>query len=883
MRPWNWLFRRREIDDDLQAEIKLHLEMAARDRVADGEAPDEARLAAMREFGNVLQTTEATRHVWRGRWIEIVTDFWQDVRFGVRMLIKNPGFSLVVIAVLTLGIGGNAAVFSLFKGLALKPIPGVDRSSSIGVIVSRMSSGRQVSVSYPDYEYFRDHDRSFTGLAATDMLPFSLGLGSSGERVWGELVSGNYFQLLGVGAQLGRTLLPSDDVAPGKHPVVVIGDGLWRRALGADPNIVGKTIQINAKPMTVVGVADRAFQGSIVSLVMELFIPIMMQPQFSPPDRLEQRAARMLIVFGRLRPGIDRATATAQLQVLANQLDADQPVANTTYRAHVLPMWQSPYGAQTYILPVVLAMMVMGVLVLLVVCANVANLVLVRGISRRGELAVRIALGASRRRILRLLLVENLVLAIPSAIAGVMLAGAVLPWLAAGAASAAPMRVSLDTSADGFVLSFALLMSLASALVFGFVPALRSSRVSLVSLIGEDTPSRAGTRTRLRSLLVVSQVAVSIVLLVGAALVTRSLDAARHADVGFDSTNVSSVAVDLQPNGYDEARGRVFFESLLDAIAADAGIDAVSLASYLPLTLVDTAQRGLVIEGYSPRPDEDLALLHNIVGPDYFRTLRIGLIAGRDFERRDGPESPRVAIVNETLARRMWQTPEGALGRRIKIAGGDWRTIVGVARDLKYARVTEEPRPYVYLPFLQTYTPAMTMHARASSASPALLSEVAGHIRTIDPNLPILDSRMLSDQTRVALSPYEMAASTLVMFGLMTIVLAALGIYGLVAYTVKLSTQEIGVRLAIGARRIDVVRRFLRQGVGLATIGTVLGLGVAIAAARLVGGVLYGVNPLDSIAFSGATAIVIAIALAASFFPAWRASRTDPLTALRHR
>ncbi len=881
MRPWNWLFRRRDIEDDLQSEIKTHLDMAVRDRVADGEAPDAARLAAMKEFGNVLQATEATRRVWRGRWIEIVTDFWQDVRFGVRMLFKNPGFSLVVIAVLTLGIGGNAAVFSLFKSLALKPISGVDRSSSIGVVVSRMSSGRQVSVSYPDYKYFRDHDRSFTGLAATDMLSFNLGLGSSGERVWGELVSGNYFQVLGVGAQLGRTLLPSDDVATGKHAVVVIGDGLWRRTFGADPNIVGKTIQINAQPMTVVGVADRAFQGTIVSLVMELFVPMMMQPQFSPPDRLEQRAARMLIVFGHLRPGIDRATATAQLQVLANQLDADQPVANTTYRAHVVPMWQSPYGAQTYMLPVILAMMVMGVLVLLVVCANVANLVLVRGISRRGELAVRIALGASRRRILRLLLVENLVLAIPGAVAGVLLARAVLPWLAAGAAAAAPMRVHLDASADGLVLSFALVMSTVSALVFGFVPALRSSRVSLVNLIGEDTPSRAGTRTRLRSSLVVSQVAVSIVLLVGAALVMRSLNAARHADVGFDSSNVSSVAVDLQPNGYDEAKGRVFFESLLDTIAAEAGMEAVSLASYLPLTLVDGPQRGLTIEGYSPRPDEDLALLHNIVGPDYFRALHIGLVAGREFERRDGPESVRVAIVNETFARRMWQTPEGALGHRIKIAGGDWRTIVGVAHDLKYARVTEEPRPYVYLPFLQTYTPAMTVHARASSGSPALLNEVRRHIRTIDPNLPILDSRLLSDQTRVALSPYEMAAGTLVMFGVMTIALAALGIYGLVAYSVKLSTQEIGVRLAIGARRIDVVRRFLRQGLGLAAIGMVLGLTVSIAAARLLGGVLYGVGPLDSIAFTGATAVVVAIALAASFFPAWRASRTDPLTALR--
>ncbi|MGH9200320.1 MAG: FtsX-like permease family protein [Vicinamibacterales bacterium] len=275
--------------------------------------------------------------------------------------------------------------------------------------------------------------------------------------------------------------------------------------------------------------------------------------------------------------------------------------------------------------------------------------------------------------------------------------------------------------------------------------------------------------------------------------------------------------------------------------------------------------------------------MSNIVTPGYFRTLRITLIAGRDFERRDDPDSRRVAIVNETLARRMWQTPEGALGQRIKFGGGDWRTIVGVARDLKYARVTEEPRPYVYLPFFQTYTPSITVHARSANSSPAFLTEVRRHLRALDPNLPILTSWMLSEQTRVALAPVEMAAGALTMFGVMTILLAALGIYGLVAYTVKLSTQEIGVRLAIGASRGDVVRRFLGQGVGLAALGTILGLAAGVAAARLVGGVLYGVGSLDAVAFAGATAIVALIALAASLFPAWRASRTDPLSALRHQ
>lgn len=882
MKLWFWPLRRRDIEDDLQAEIKAHLDMAVRDRMADGEEPASARLAAAKDFGNVLQKTEDTRRVWRGRWIEAVTDLWQDGRFGVRMLFKNPGFSLVVIAVLTLGIGGNVAVFSLFKGLALKPIPGVDGSATMSVVVSRLASGRQLSLSHPDYQYFRDHQQSFTGLAATNSIPFSLGLGSSGERVWGETVSGNYFQVLGVDARLGRTILPSDDLSPGKHPVVVIGDGLWRRVFGADPAIVGRTIQLNGMPFTVIGVADREFQGTIVGLVMELFVPLMMQPQVFPPDRLNQRAARMLIVLGHLRQGVDRTAATTELQVLARQIDADRPVANTTYAAQVIPMWRSPYGAQTYILPVVLALMVMGVLVLLIVSANVANLVLVRGVARRGEIAVRLALGASRRRILRLLLVENLLLAIPGALAGVLLASALLPWLFEGAAAAAPSRVNIDTSPDALVMSFALLLSVASAIAFGFVPALGSARVKLVTVMNEVSPSRAGARTRLRSLLVVTQVAVSVVLLAGAGLVLRSLQAARMANVGFEASGVTSVTLDLQPSGYDETKGRQFFASLFDALAAVPGVDGVAFAMYTPLTLVDTSARGVTIENYTPRADEDLAFLFNIVSNGYLDTLHIPLAAGRGFEQRDDASSQRVAIVNETLARRMWQTPEAALGRRLKTGGGDWRTIVGVARDLKYSRINEGPRPYVYLPLLQSYSPAMTVHVRAAGPPAALLNQVRREIRTLDPNLPILTSRMLTEQTRVALGPYEMAAGTLTMFGVMTILLAGLGIYGLVAYTVRLSTQEIGVRIAVGARRIDVVRRFLGHGLGLAAIGTAIGLVLAIAAAQLVRGVLYGVGALDVAAFAGATAVVITIALAASIFPAWRASRTDPLTALRH-
>lgn len=881
MKIWHWLLRRRTIERELDEEIQGHLAMAARDRMESGADPEEARLAAMKEFGNVLRTTEVTRGVWRSRWIAAVIDLWQDVRFGVRMIVKNPGFSLVVVGVLTLGIGGNAVVFSVFKGLALEPLPGVRDSGSLAVVVSRGNGGRVMSVSYPDYKYFRDHNESFTDLVASNMLQFSLGLGANGERVGGEMVSGNYFQALGVHAQLGRTLLPSDDVTPGKHPLVVISDGLWRRSFGADPAIIGRIVQVNARPYTVVGVLEPAFQGCVVSLVVDLFVPMAMQAELTPPNRLDNRGMRMLIVFGHLRPGVTLAQASARLDVQSAQLDANEPVANMTYRSRAIPIWQSPFGAQTYLLPVVALLGGMGVLLLLVVCANVANLVMVRGAGRRGEVAVRIALGASRARILRLLFVENLVLAVPGALLGVALAWVLLPFLASGAAAAAPLRVSLNASTDLPVVAFSLALACASALVFGFVPALRTSRVEL-STVMKDESARGAVRGRLRSALVVAQVAVSLVLLVGAGLVMRSFSAARLADGGFDAHNVSSVGIDLQPSGYDGTSGRTFITKLFDAIGAAPDVESVSLSAYQPLQLVDSSVRRVLIEDYEPRADEDISFLYNIVSPGYFHTLRIPLVAGREFDRRDDEQATPVAIVNDTLARRMWRTPEGAIGKRLK-SGAGWMTIVGVASDIKYARLTETPRPYFYMPFLQAYTSSVSLHVRTASASTDVLDLVRRQLHAADPNLPILSSKMLAEQTRLALSPYEMAAGTLVMFGVMTMLLSALGIYGLVAYTVQQSTQEIGVRIAIGASRTDVIRQFLGRGLLLAGLGTVFGLVLALAVTRLLTAALYGVSAMDTVSFAGATAIVATIALAASFVPAWRASRMDPISALRHR
>jgi predicted permease len=880
---WQWRTRSLRSVDDVEEEIRSHLAMAAQDRIADGERPEAARTAAVREFGNVTLTEEAARRVWRGRLVEYAGDVLQDVRYGMRLLARSPGFAVVVISVLALGIGANATVFTLFKALALKPLPGVNDSAHLAVVVGKTSGGRTTVMSYPDYQYIRDHDRAFSGLAGVTMEPFSLGLGTHGERVWGEMVTGNYFQVLGVGASLGRTLLPSDEIAPGRHPVAVIGDGLWRRAFGSDPNIIGRTILLNAYPLTVVGVAAAEFRGSVVSLVIDVFIPVMMQPQLLPPDRLHARQTPMLWAMGRPRPAISFETATAQMAVLSSQLAAENPLEEFSQRAMVLPMWRSPFGAQTYMLPAIGLLSAMGGLLLLIVCANVAGLVLVRGLGRRGEIAARLALGASRGRILRLLFIENLALAVPGAAAGLLLTRLLLPLLRSGAMSSAPMQVYLDVSTDGLVVAFALLISCGSAFLFGFVPALQTSRVDLASIMKDDLSPRSATRGRLRSALVVAQVAVSVLLLVAAGLVMQSLEAARNADAGFDSRNVASVSVDVKPSGYDEGRGRVFYQQVLDSLRADEGIASASLAAFLPLTLVDGPSGVVRIEGYERRRDEDLSFLFNVVAPDYFQTLRIGLVAGRDFSRRDDPMTSGVAIVNEAMARRFWGTIPGAIGKRLSFGGEDWRTVVGVARNVKYARLTEDPRPHVYLPFLQRYVPNMTLQVRGSAASPHLLEQVRGRVQALDPNLPILSSRMLGEQTRVALNTFETAAAALMMFGVIAMGLAALGIYGLVSYTVKQSTHEIGIRMALGAQRAQVARRFLGRGLRLGGIGAALGTAGSFGGTRLLATLLFGVRATDVASYAAASALVLGITLVASLIPAWRAARISPIAALRQQ
>jgi predicted permease len=893
MALFGWLKRRRLDDDDFGDEIRAHLAIAAADRVADGADPDSARLASLKHFGNVALTTEAVRRVWTPPWVDAVRDLGSDIRYAIRALKKNPVFSLTVVAVLAVGIGLNAAVFTMLKGIALSPIAGVNGSARLAVMFAETSTGRQLAVSYPDYQYLRDHDRASSGLFGSTVATVGLGRGRGARQVWGEFVTGNYFQILGVRAERGRTLLPMDEIAPGRHPVVVISSGLWRRDFGADPDVVGRTVEINNYPLTVVGVADPTFHGTTVVYDVDVYIPVMMAPQLgfkfgsqetTPSGVLSDRRAAVFHPQGYLRPGTTLLNAAGQTDALWAALSRDRPLTDAAQRLRVVPFWQAPGGAPSIMLPTLIVLSAMGLLVLAIACANIAGLVLVRGVSRRGEIAIRLALGATRTRVVRLLIVENLVLAVPGAVLGVLLARSGIPVLVGYAEQlAAPQRVFFNIGLDSLVIAFAVLVACGCALVFGFVPALHASRVDLVSVINEDASPRGAPRGRLRAGLVIAQVAVSLLLLVGAGLATRSVEAARRANPGFDARNTTAIAVDVKQNGYDEPHGRVFYRRLLAAARAGSGIESATLAAFTPMGFLDTPTRRVAIEGYEPRRGEDLALMSNTVASDYFRTLRIDLVGGRDFEDRDDETAAPVVIVNHTLAQRFWGGAANAIGKRVRMADGDWRVVIGVAADVKYARIDEAPRPYIYLPFLQSYRSSMILHTRGAAPVNVLVDQARARVAALDGDLPILYARSMEETARGALILLDLAAAMLFVFGVAGMALAAMGIYGLVSYIVKQSTHEIGIRMALGAPRFSVVRAFLARGLRLGAIGAVAGIVAALVVTRLLGSVLYGVSTTDVSSFARALAVALGVVSIATIIPAWRAARTNVLTALRHQ
>ncbi len=817
---------------------------------------------------------------------------WQDLRYGARMLLKNPGFTLIAVITLALGIGANSVIFSLVNALLLRPLPVDKPESLVAVYTSDFSSTQFGASSYPDYIDFRDRNQVFSGMVAYTTTPFSLNIDGTNERAFGEIVSGNYFSTLGVTPALGRGFLPEEDRTPGERPVALISHKLWQNRFGGDPGVVGRVVKLNGHPFTIVGVAPEKYSGLLRGIAVDLWVPAMMMKQALPgSDNLVARGSRSFIVMGRLKPGATLDQAQTNFRAIAEQLFKEWPQQWENIRkesrvislvpeseARVMPDFRTPL-----VIFMAMLMTVVG-LVLLIACANVANLLLARATARRKEIAIRLSLGAGRGRLIRQLITESVMLASLGGIAGLLLAG----WGADLLMAFKPpvqVPIEIDLRADWRVLGFTFGLSLLTGVIFGLAPALAVTRPDLVASLKDESGAGSG-RGRLRGALVIAQVSLSLMLLICSGLFIRSLRNAGSVDPGFDADNLLLMSMDLKLQGYTESAGRNFTAQLLDRVRALPGVEAASLAEYLPLGL-DGSRRGVTIEGYIAQPGESTEVGSAAVAPGYMETLRIPLLRGRAFTEQDREGTPGVVMINEAFARRYW-SGQDPIGKRIQMGmarsgpnDSPYLEVVGVVKDGKYSTLGEEATPFFYLNLAQRYQSSPTLLLRARGNPLDALPAVRNEIAALDKNLPLYDVKTMRQHLALALLPARLAGSVLGVFGLVALILAAAGIYGVMAYSVAQRTREIGVRMALGANTGAVLKLVLRQGMTLTLIGVAIGLSASLALTRLMKSLLFGVSATDPLTFIVLALLLALVALTACYIPARRAAKVDPIAALR--
>jgi predicted permease len=813
-------------------------------------------------------------------------NLWQDFRYGVRTLLKRPGFVALAVLSLGLGIGANTAIFSLVNMVLFRPLPVAEPGRLYSVAVRGKDDG-VLAFSYPNYVDFRDRNEALAGLVVHRFAPMSLSRNGQNERVWGYLVSGNYFDVLGVKAVIGRTFTPEEDRAKLASPVVVLSYGCWQRRFGADASIVGRDVVINGHSFRVVGVAPEGFAGTEMVYTPEIWVPMMMQRWVEPSyNWLDARGVQNIFATGRLKPGVTREQAEASLNLLAAQLGKEYPDENEGQRIElvppgfIIPTLRSGFVSFSWVL-----MAAVG-LVLLIACTNLANLLLARSAERRREVAVRLALGAGRWRLIRQLLTESILLSVAGGAVGVALAVWMLD-LVAVFKPPVDFPLTVDLRVDWRVLAFAFLASLVTGVVFGLAPALQAAKTELVAAL-KDAASQSGMRrSRLRSGLVVAQLAFSLVLLIAAGLVVRALQQVQTMSPGFDAQNGLLASVDLGLQGYDEARGQNFQRQLVERVEAVPGVKAAALANFIPLSLNYSATN-VFVEGQAPVRGANVpTAMYASVSPRYFEAMGIALARGREFTAQDNEQSTRVAVVNETFARKFFpgaNAVERAVGKRVSSRGvdGPFMQIVGVARDGKYFHIGEDDRPFIYYPLRQEYEASVTLVVRSGGEPQALVGAVRGEVQKLDANLPVFGVKTMAEHLGLSYFPARVAAALLSSFGLLALALAGIGIYGVTSYAVAQRTREIGVRVALGARPRDVLRLVLGQGMILIGIGLASGLAAAFALTRLMTNVLYGVSATDPLVFAGVVLLLVGVALAACFIPARRAMKVDPMVALRY-
>jgi macrolide transport system ATP-binding/permease protein len=875
------MWRRKRRNEELSEEIQAHLKLAEREAIETGKTQREAQFAARREFGNVGLAEEVTRDMWGSRWL---VDLSQDVRFGFRMLRRSPGFSALAILCLTLGIGANAAVFSWVEGILFRPYPAVthqERLLALGGTARGEAGGTPIS--WPDFLDLQRSCTLFDSFFVTKIMGTTLSIGDRAEVTTGSIVSANYFDAIGVRPILGRGFETGEDSGRNAHPVTVISYQLWKGRFKGDPQIIGKTQRLNGVMHTIVGVAPEGFYGTFVGWAMQFWVPASMEETFeSGGYKLEDRGARWIEAYVRLKPGVTRAQAQEEISAVAKRLEADYPATNRGRGIKLWPLWQTPFNNARTLLPTLEIMLAVVVFVLLIACANVGNLLLVRSFARRHEMTVRLALGAGRSRLMRQLVTEGLILAAFGAAGGLLVAH----WCRHALVLLFPARggvaMHLPGEIDWRVLALSAGVCLIATLLIGLVPAMQTGNIDLAGALKAESTGVLGSRGRawVRSGLVVMQVSLSFVLLVGAGLLLRSLQRIRTASPGFSTHGVLDTAVNLVSAGYDAQRAQSFQDELIERVKALPGVESAAFARMTPLSYGSFSSTPIAVDGYQPPPEEQPIVQYNEVGPDYFATMGIPLVSGREFTRADDEKAALAAIVNETMAAQYWRG-RNPIGERVQVKGR-WMQVVGVAKDSKYQSVRETPKPFFYVPLRQNFSRGAGLYIRTPLSPETVATALAREVHALDGNLALFEVITLQEQLDRSTSP-QMVAVTLVgvLCGL-ALLLAAIGLYGVMSYTVSQSTRELGLRMALGAGASNLLRQVLSRGLALTAGGVLLGAVVALALTRLLGNLLYKVSPRDPLAFGSALVVMAVAAVTACFLPAWRATRTDPARALRN-
>jgi predicted permease len=875
---WDF-WRRKRRETDLDDEIAYDLALDAEERVREGVTHREAELASRRDFGNVGLLKEGIREMWG--W-ESVERLGRDLRYGWRSLRKSPLFASMAILSLALGIGANASIFSVINSILFKPLPGVERGSEIFSLNEKVGGTNALPlISYPDYRDFRDRNSVLSGLAAIGFTPASVGQKGNCQRMWGYMVSGNYFDLLGIKPLAGRLLQPEDDQIRGGHPVIVLSYTGWQKWFGGDPAIIGAKVQVNSREFTVLGVSPKGFFGTELFFAPDVFFSIAMQKELSSEGMLDQRSNRGFFAVGRLKPGVTMAQAESALDGIGRHLAQEFPQEDGGMQIKLSPPGLAGAFLRDPIIGFVAAMFGVSCLVLLVACTNLASMLLARAGDKRKETAIRLALGAGRVVLIRQFLTENLMVALMGGAGGALLA----LWITSALSAWHPpvnIPVVINAPVDLRVLVFAFVVSSLTALIFGLLPAFQATKTDLVPALKNEAAAGRFRYWHLRDYMVAAQVCLSVLLLFCSVLVVKSLQRSLDAPIGFQPRGLATVAFDLTMQGYDEPRGREFQKRILDKVRQLPGVESAALADNIPLTL-SVPWRPVYIEG-KPVPKRAADVPNSYffaVSPDYFRTMRTHLISGREFDARDKRDGRQVAIVSAAFASRLLDG--NPLGRRFSLSPTEKpMEIVGIVETGKYYNLNERGSMAFWTPLEVSYKPNATLVARTRMVPPeSLVPSIRGAVREIDPSIALFAAGSIEDQLAWTFFAPRVAAMMLSAFGILALVLATTGIYGVMAYAVSRRTREIGIRMAIGATQRQVLASVARSAALLIGTGLVLGLALAFAAGRFLQEILYGVQPNDPLTFAIVFALMLGVGSAATFVPARRATRIDPMQALR--